>query len=216
MIERDDARLHLCAITDDLRDGTAGLVARALAAQRGGATMVLLWLKHADARTLVEVGSALVAALTVPLVVSERLDVALACGAAGVHLTSASMPVVAVRMQVPSTFLIGGSVSRAEDLEHAQAADYVTVGPVFGAGEGSLGLEGFRRLVQACGRPALAIGGVDASVVAALREAGASGVAVIRAVLGAEDPAAAAAALVVARGAAEAGGGNDAAPDHVL
>ncbi len=200
MINHDDPRLRLCAITDDLRDGTEGLVLRAQAAERGGATMVLLRLKHADAVTLVEVGRALVRGLTVPVIVSERLDVALACGAAGVHLTSSSMPVVAVRTQVPPTFLVGGSVSIASDLESAELADYVTIGPVLGAGDASLGVEGFHRLAVACSRPAIAIGGIDAESAASLRGAGASGVAVIRAVLGASDPGVAASALVAAFG----------------
>ena len=73
MIDIHDPRLQLCAITDDLRDGVAGLVARAVAAERGGATMVQLRLKHADARTQVEVGRALVSALAIPVIVNERL-----------------------------------------------------------------------------------------------------------------------------------------------
>jgi thiamine-phosphate pyrophosphorylase len=203
MIEHDDPRLRLCAITDDLRDGTDGLVSRAVAAERGGATMVLLRLKHVDARVLVEVGSALVASLTIPVVVHERLDVALACGAAGVHLGASSMPVAAIRPHVAAGFLVGGSVSSAEDVVSALASDYVTIGPVFGAGEASLGLDGLRRLSASCGRPVVAIGGIDAEVASSVREAGARGVAVIRAVLGASDPETAAGALVSAfRGAA--------------
>lgn len=195
MIDHGDPRLHLCAVTDDLRDGPSGLASRCAAAERGGATMVLLRLKHADARTLVEVGRLLVTALTIPVIVSERLDVALACGAAGVHLTSRSMPVIALRPHVGTEFLIGGSVSAADDLESAQAADYVTIGPVFGAGNASLGLETFRRLAAAAGRPTIAIGGIDATTAAESRAAGAAGVAAIRAILGVEDPAAAATAL---------------------
>lgn len=195
MIEHDDPRLHLCAVTDDLRDGPTGLVSRCASAERGGASMVLLRLKHADARTLVEVGRLLVTTLAIPVIVSERLDVALACGAAGVHLTSGSMPVVALRAQVGAGFLIGGSISTAADLAAAQAADYVTIGPVFGAAEVSLGLDGFRRLATAAGRPAIAIGGIDATTAASARTGGASGVAAIRAILGVDDPAVAAAAL---------------------
>jgi thiamine-phosphate pyrophosphorylase len=160
--------------------------------------MVLLRLKHADARTLVEVGRALVSSLSVPVIVSERLDVALACGAAGVHLTSRSVPVVAVRTHVPDGFLIGGSISTPDDVAHASHADYVTIGPVFGDRASAIGTEALRSLLLACGRPAIAIGGIDASSVTAVRAAGASGVAVIRAVLGAEDPAVAAAKLVEA------------------
>ncbi len=198
MITTDDARLCLLAITDDLRDGVEGLVARARSAERGGATMLLLRLKHADARTVVEVGRALVSSLRIPVIVSERLDVALACGAAGVHLTAHSVPVVAIRPHVPAGFLIGGSISAAEDLESASPADYVTIGPVFGDPSASIGVDAFRRFVLASGRPAVAIGGIDAANAASVRAAGAAGVAVIRAVLGADDPAQAAASLVAA------------------
>ena len=196
MTDSVDSRLRLLAITDDLRDGPDGLTARAVAAERGGATLVMLRLKHADGRTLVEVGRALVAALTIPVIVSERLDVALACGAGGVHLTSSSMPAVAIRARVEAGFLIGASVSSASDLESATGADYATIGPVFGAGTSALGLAGFARLARACGIPAVAIGGVDAEVAAQLREAGAAGVAAIGAVFGAPDPEVAARALV--------------------
>ena len=198
MLPRDDVRLRLCAITDDLRDGVTGLVERAVAAERGGVTMVLLRLKHAEAQTLVLVGRALVQALSIPVVVSERLDVALACGAAGVQLHADSMPAVGVRSQVPEGFLIGGSVTDATDTAAAAHADYVTIGPIFGGGAATIGLEGFRRLVAAVGRPAIAIGGIDAGSVRAVLQAGAAGIAVIEAVFGAPDPQAAAAALIAA------------------
>jgi thiamine-phosphate pyrophosphorylase len=195
MLTHGDPRLHLIVVTDDLRDEPAGLVARCTAAAQGGATMVLLRLKHADARTVMEVGQQLVTALSIPVLVSERLDVALACGAAGVHLTARSMPVVAVRPHAPAGFLIGGSVSAADDLHAAQPADFVTIGPVFDAGAAGIGLEGFERLARAAGKPAVAIGGITPGSAADLRRVGASGVAAIRAVLAADDPMRAAAAL---------------------
>jgi thiamine-phosphate pyrophosphorylase len=196
MSETLRTQLQLCAITDDLRDGIAGLVTRALAAERGGVTMVQLRLKHADARTLMEAGRALVNALHVPVIVSERLDVALACGAAGVHLTANSMTVQAIRPLVRPGFLIGGSVSQAADVASVVAADYVTIGPVFGGSPStSLGVDGFTRLAESCGKPAIAIGGIFASSAAELRNAGAAGVAVIRAIFGADDPCAAAGEL---------------------
>jgi thiamine-phosphate pyrophosphorylase len=195
MIEHDDPRLRLCVVTDDLRDAVTGLVDRVRAAERGGASMVLLRLKHADARTLVEAGRALVAAVGIPVVVSERLDVALACGAAGVHLSRGSMPVVAIRSQLPAGMLVASSVSSDDDLAAAREADFVTIGPVFGVGPGVLGVDGFRRLAAAAGRPAIAIGGIDAERAMLVRQAGASGVAVIGQVMASADPAIAAAAL---------------------
>jgi thiamine-phosphate pyrophosphorylase len=196
----DPDALRLIAITDDLRDGVAGLVARAAAASRGGATMVQLRLKDVDARTLVEVGRALVAGLAVPGVVNDRVDVALACGAAGAHVGASDLPVAAARRIVPGGFVLGASISSDADVDNARVADYVGIGPVFpttskrDAGE-AIGVEEFGRLARAAGRPAVAIGGVSPDNVHRVLAAGAAGVAVIKAVFGSPDPAAAAQAL---------------------
>jgi thiamine-phosphate pyrophosphorylase len=189
----DPGALRLIAITDDLHDGVAGLVARAAAAARGGATMVQLRLKDVDARTLVEVGRALVTGLAVPVVVNDRVDVALACGAAGAHVGASDLPVAAARRIVPAGFVLGASISGDADVDNARDADYVGIGPVFpttskrDAGD-AIGVEEFAR-------PAVAIGGVSPDTVRPVFAAGAAGVAVIKAVFGSPDPAAAAQAL---------------------
>lgn len=196
----DPAALTLVAITDDLRDGVGGLAARAASAVRGGATMVQLRLKHASGRELVEVARRLVQSLPVPVIVNDRADVALAAGAAGVHLGVEDLPVAAVRAIAPPGFVVGASFGGDAELAHASGADYVGIGPVYAtlsksdAGS-AIGVDGFARLRQLGGMPALAIGGVTAANAAPLREAGAAGVAVIRAVLGAPDPEAAARAI---------------------
>lgn len=160
--------------------------------------MVLVRLKHADARTQVEATRALVTSLAIPVLVSERFDVALAAGAAGVHLGAESMPVVAVRQQVPSGFLVAASLRDAGDLSRTVGADFVTVGPVFSGSGGALGLVGFRQLAQRCGCPAVAIGGIEVSNASAVRSAGASGVAALGAVFRASDPESAARSLLSA------------------
>jgi thiamine-phosphate pyrophosphorylase len=201
----DPTSLRVLAITDDLRDGVPGLVARAAAAVDGGATMVQLRLKDADARTLLDVARALVAALPVPVVVNDRADVALAAGAAGVHLGSDDVPARALRPWVPAGFIIGASVGAEDELPNAEGADYVGIGPVFAtaskadAGE-AIGVAEFTRLAALCAIPAVAIGGIAPENAPLLRGAGAVGVAVIRAVLGAADPRAAARALSLAIG----------------
>jgi thiamine-phosphate pyrophosphorylase len=201
----DPATLRLIAITDDLRDGIAGLVRRAAAAVDGGATMVQLRLKDVDARTLVEVGRALVAALPVPLVVNDRVDVALACGAAGAHVGTSDLPVSAARSIVPPGFIIGASLSSDPELDNARQGDYVGIGPVFPTTSKSdavppIGVEAFARLSRAVGRPAVAIGGVTPENAGVVRQAGAAGVAVIKAVFGSPSPAEAARALASAIG----------------
>jgi thiamine-phosphate pyrophosphorylase len=194
------APYRLIAITDDLRDGRDGLVARALAAARGGATIVQLRLKHTDARTLADVGRALVAALPVPVIINDRADVALACGAAGVHVGPDDPAPTAVRRIAPSGFLIGASVGNDAEARRAAGADYVGIGPIYGspskldAGD-AIGIEGFERLARCAALPAVAIGGLTADTAAAVMAAGAAGVAVIAAIFGAPDPEAAARAL---------------------
>jgi thiamine-phosphate pyrophosphorylase len=198
----DAKLLQLVAITDDLRDGTAGLVQRAQAAARGGATMIQLRLKDADARALVEVARALVGALprSVPVIVNDRLDVALAAGAAGVHVGPDDIPAAAVRRLVPPGFIIGASVGSDLEVGLSRDADYVGIGPVFetasklDAGR-AIGPVAFARLARSCRVPAVAIGGIDAKNAASVMIAGAAGVAVIRAVMGAKDPEAAARAI---------------------
>jgi thiamine-phosphate pyrophosphorylase len=189
--------LALVAITDSV---TKGLVDRARAAVRGGATMVQLRLKAADARTLTEIGRALVAALEVPVVINDRADVALACGAAGVHLGADDIPVEALRRVVPAGFIIGASAGNDAELEAAAGADYVGIGAVFETASkadagAAIGIAEFARLAGRAPMPAVAVGGITADNAPLVRAAGAAGIAVISAVFGARDPEAAARAL---------------------
>lgn len=189
----DEQLLRLIAITDDLRDGKEGLVARAARAVRGGATMVQLRLKDAEPRLLVEVARALIAAVPVPVIVNDRVDVALAAGAAGAHVGHEDLPVAAVRRIAPSGFLVGASVVDDGDVGNTAGADYVGIGPVFATASkldagAPIGLRELTRLTRVCRMPSVGIGGIDASNAASVVRAGASGVAVIRAVLSASDP----------------------------
>lgn len=161
--------------------------------------MIQLRLKDENPRTIVEVASALLATLprAVPLVINDRLDVALAAGAAGVHLGADDLPVVAARRIVPPGFVIGASVGCDAEVPGSRGADYVGIGPVFATGSKSdagaaIGIAEFARLATLCELPAVAIGGMDASNARESIQAGASGVAVIRAIFGASDPEAAA------------------------
>lgn len=191
----DPESLTLVAITDDLGRGQDALVARAVSAARGGATTIQLRLKDADARTLVEVARALRAALpaAVPLIVNDRVDVALVAGAQGVHVGIDDLPVAAVRRITPPGFIVGASVGSDAESTNARGADYVGIGPVYGSASKTdagtaIGVAEFARLAARCGVPAVAIGGIDAANAAPVMAAGAQGIAVIRAVFGARDP----------------------------
>jgi thiamine-phosphate pyrophosphorylase len=181
---RADALL-LVAVTDSLRGGIDGLARRAAAAVAGGATMLTLRLPGESARTLAEAARALQsAAPEVPLLVSDRVDVALAVGAAGVHVGSGDLPAAAVRRVAPDGWMIGASVGSADEVSRAAGADFVAIGT-----------QRFAELSQACRLPAVAVGGVTPSNAASLMAAGAAGVAVISALIGADDPMQAARAL---------------------
>ena len=182
----------MVAITDDLRDGIDGLRARAAAAVRGGATMIQLRLKQVDPRELLVVARALVS-LPVPIIVNDRADVALAAGAAGVHVGVGDVPAHALRRVVPPGFIIGASVGSDDEAARAEGADYVGIGPVFATTSradtaAALGLTEFARLATCAALPAVAIGGINAANYRDALGAGASGVAVIRAIFAAADP----------------------------
>jgi len=185
--------LRLIAITDDARDGVDGLVRRAVAAVRGGATMIQLRLKNIDPRDLIVVARALVAAVPVPVVVNDRADIALAAGAAGVHVGTDDLPASALRRVVPAGFIIGASVGSDAEVVDSAGADYVGIGPIFAtaskadAGD-AIGIAEFTRLARLTALPAVGIGGIDASNHRQVLDAGAAGVAVIRAIFAAQNP----------------------------
>jgi thiamine-phosphate diphosphorylase len=120
------------------------------------------------------------------VIVNDRLDVALAAGAHGVHLRTGSMPAARVRRIVPDGFLIGRSVHGAEEARRetgAGALDYLLAGTVFPtsskSGVAAIGLEGLRAIVSATSVPVLAIGGMTLGSVDAVRTTGAVGFAAI-------------------------------------
>lgn len=199
--------LRLVLVTDD--DLVAGrhLVQICLAAERGGVTAVQLRLKRADARALAETARALLAVLRVPMFLNDRLDVALAVGAAGVHLGPDDVAVSMARRIVPAGFLIGASVGSATEAGQGLGADYWGVGPLrvtptkADAGP-AIGLEGFKavRGMAPAGVPCVAIGGVLPEDVGQILAVGGAGVAVVRGILDVQDTESAARAyLPVAR-----------------
>jgi thiamine-phosphate pyrophosphorylase len=197
----DPASVRLVAITDSLRDGPRGLALRAAAAVAGGATMVQLRLKEESARSLVEIARAIQAMVPdVPLVVNDRADVALAAGAAGVHVGVDDLSPELLRRVVPPGFIIGASVGDDHEVARAAGADYVGIGPVYGTGSkadagNAIGPARFGELARRCGLPAVAIGGITGERVRDVMSAGAVGVAAISAIFGASDPTLAARAM---------------------
>lgn len=180
-------------VTDDRLVAGRDVVALARAAEAGGAGSIQLRLKRAPVREQVALARALVAAVAIPVLVNDRPDVAIAAGAAGVHLGADDLPVALARRISPPGFLIGASVGSEAEAALASAADYWGIGPwrvtstKTDAGTG-LGPDGFARLVGlAGGRPCLAIGGVRPIDLPLVRRAGGAGVAVVSGILEDED-----------------------------
>ena len=185
--------VRLMLVTDDDLVGGRDLVQLAVAAEKGGISSLQVRLKQQPARDLVDLVRSLVRALTVPVLVNDRPDIALAGGAAGVHLGPDDVPVGLARRIAPPSFLVGSSVGNAAEAAAAGDADYWGIGPwrptgtKGDAGDG-LGADGFRALVAlAAGRPCLAIGGVRPEDVPVVLAAGGRGVAVVSGILGAKN-----------------------------
>jgi thiamine-phosphate pyrophosphorylase len=142
----------------------------------------------------------------IPLLVNDRLDVALAVGAEGVHLGQDDLAPEHARRLAGPDLLIGLSVSTLEQVARAASLphgwlDYLGVGPVEATATkpeaaAPLGLRGTAQLVAASQLPCVAIGGISAANAAALRATGVAGLAVVSAICAAADPASAAAALL--------------------
>lgn len=201
----DPKILRLVAITDDVEDQRSTLVDRVAAAVRGGATSVQVRLKRATPREVVEITRAIVGKVPVPVIVNDRADIALASGAAGVHVGEADLPVTAIRRFAPPGFIIGASLGGDAELANAKEADYVGIGPLFAtetkddAGK-AIGIDGFRKLAGLAGLPAVAVGGVTADRAAQVIAAGGAGVAVINAIFRGDDPERAARSIAAAIG----------------
>ena len=187
------AIVRLMLVTDDRLLQGRDLVTLALAAEQGGATSVQLRLKDAMPRALAEAARALVAVLTIPVIVNDRPDVAVVAGAAGVHLGPGDLPPRLARRVLGEHAIIGASVGSEGEALVAGDADYWGIGPwsstaTKGDAGAPLGPEGFRRLAGLAGpRPCIAIGGVVPGDVEAVRAAGGAGVAVVSGILGTAD-----------------------------
>ena len=181
---------------------TANIVRAAI---RGGVTCVQLREKHCATREFIEEALALKALLAdanIPLIINDRLDVALAIGADGIHLGQKDMHLTDARRLVGTSMLIGISAESVEDAIRAEAegADYIGISPVFATPTKNdtappLGLEGIRRIRAAVSLPLVAIGGINHDNAVAVLQAGADGVAVVSAIVSAPCPRSAAAAL---------------------
>lgn len=168
------------------------------AAIEGGATIIQLRDKHSTTVELLRLGKSIhviTKKFGIPLIINDRLDIALALDAEGVHLGQADMPVKIARKILGNKKIVGISVKTVEEALLAQkdGADYLGVGPIFttkskhDAGK-AIGLTNLAKITQAVSLPVVGIGGITTKNAKAVIQARACGIAVISAVMAAKDP----------------------------
>jgi thiamine-phosphate pyrophosphorylase len=208
----DAKTLRLYLVTDPALCGERGVAETVRQALYGGVTIVQLRDHDATTRELLETARQLRAVTTdagVPFIVDDRLDVALAVGADGVHLGQSDLHPVDARRVAGPGFVIGHSVSSRAEAEvvaewPAGTVDHLGIGPVYPTATkpnaaAPLGIDGVRAVVAATSLPTVAIGGIKRADVSSLRAA-VDGVAVVSEVCAAANPVAAAADLLSAEG----------------
>ena len=168
---------------------------------QGGVSYVQLREKDITTRFFVEEARAIKKILEpyqVPLIINDRIDVALACSAAGVHLGQEDLPYAIARKLMGPKAIIGLSVEDWKDVEESQKldVDYIGVSPVFPTPtktdtKGAWGLEGLAKIKAFSRHPLVAIGGINESNLREVIAAGADCIAVVSAICAAADPAAA-------------------------
>jgi len=180
-------RRRLCPEADSLSAALACVVEQARRAAAAGVDLIQIRERDLEAAALAALVAEVVAVTrgsVTRVVVNDRIDVALAAGADGVHLRGDSVPVEAARRLLAAPRLVGRSVHGIEEARSASGADYLIAGTVFssaskpGAAE-LLGLAGLRAIVRATPIPVLAIGGITADRIADVLATGAAGIAAI-------------------------------------
>lgn len=188
---------RLCLVADVEAAGKRDLVAIIREAATGGATLIQLRGKSLDTRDFLDLAvqaSNFLKPRGIPLIINDRADVALASGADGLHLGQNDLPLAYARKILGKERLIGISVNTIEEARAGESggADYAGVGPIHFTSSKDrlpaiLGLEGLRSIREKVRIPILAIGGIDAENAKAVMASGADGIAVISAIMGADN-----------------------------
>ena len=192
----DKHSLRLYAVTDRAWVGRQTLCQQVEAALQGGVTCVQLREKHLDRDAFLAEARqicALCRRYGVPFIVNDDLDIALACGADGIHVGQDDMPAAEVRRRAGRRLIVGVSAHTPEEARLAEAAgaDYLGAGAVFGSATKTdaslLTPAGLQAVCAAVHIPVVAIGGVNAGNILQLQGSGAAGAAVVSGIFGAPD-----------------------------
>ena len=190
-------KLHI--ITDTSLQDRFSHIELAEMAIAGGADTIQFRSKSGSTRDLIETAGAMKKICRksgVPLIINDRVDVAMAAGADGVHLGQDDFPISTARKMLGDQFIIGGSAGSMDEAEIclAEGADYIGSGPVYHTGTKkdagpAIGVSSIKKIVERIPLPLIAVGGISAAHVPELLNAGVHGVAVISAVCMSDDPA---------------------------
>ena len=191
-------QLKLYLVTDRGIAGKRDIADIVLEAVQGGVTMVQLREKNISTREFVELAVKLKKILTpydVPLIINDRVDVAVASGADGVHIGQSDMPYHIARGMLGYDKIIGLSVENFEQVEESNglAVDYIGISPVFSTPTKTdtaepFGLEGLKKAVAMSTHPTVGIGGMNPDTAASVMATGTDGIAVVSAIVGAKSP----------------------------
>lgn len=192
----DNTAMRLYAVTDRAWVGRQTLYEQVEDALRGGATCVQLREKQLDKEAFLAEArqiAALCKAHGVPFIINDDLDIALACGADGVHVGQDDMPAAEVRRRAGRDLIVGVSAHNVAEARKAAAdgADYLGAGAVFTTSTKqdvtALSHAGLKAICDAVDIPVVAIGGINAQNLMELQGTGVDGVAVVSALFGAQD-----------------------------
>jgi thiamine-phosphate pyrophosphorylase len=201
-----DYTLYLVTDRDIL--GDRDLFTAVEQALKGGVTMLQLREKTASSRDFYQLAvrmKELAAAYQVPLIINDRLDIALAVDAGGLHVGQDDLPITEVRRILGPGKILGYSVSTVEESVYGEqnGADYLGAGPVYATGSKAdavspIGADSLRRIKQSVTIPVVGIGGIGEANILDVKRAGVDGASVISAIMGNRDPERAASTLIAA------------------
>jgi thiamine-phosphate pyrophosphorylase len=201
-----DYALYLVTDRDIL--GDRDLLTAVEESLKGGVTMLQLREKTASSRNFYQLAlrmKELAATYQVPLIINDRLDIALAADAGGLHVGQDDLPITVARRILGPGKILGYSVSTVAEAVYGEqnGADYLGAGPVYATGSkadaGSpIGIDGLRRIRQSVAIPVVGIGGIGEANILDVKRAGADGASVISAIMGRQDLKRAASTLIAA------------------
>lgn len=208
-------QLRLYLVTDRRYLEGRNLIDVVMQSIEGGVTMVQLREKDITAREFIELAHALKTELSlynknhslhIPLIINDRIDIALAVDADGVHIGQSDMPYEEARRLLGYDKIVGLSVENLSDVIEANAVDvdYIGISPVFATPTKTdtalpFGLDGLRSAVNISIHPTVAIGGINISNAHEVMQAGADGIAVVSAILASTNPTEATKQLLIKR-----------------